>query len=552
MTNDPTRKAEILSQHFQSNFTFDNLDNCNVRGHRSGQILDNVDFTAARVEKALNKLKTKTAGGPDGVSPLFLKRCKRYLSAPLAIMFGLFFEHSFLPFDWLLAYVSPIFKKGDSSKPSNYRPISLTCTLCKIMESIIKDEVLHYLVSNNAISRRQHAFIQRHSTVTNLLECSHDWVVCLHDHHSVDVAYVDFSRAFDSVVHRKLLMKLESSGVCGKLLAWIAAFLSGRQQCVVVEGFQSDWSAVVSGVPQGSVLGPILFLVFINDVTDDPVNKVSLSLFADDLKLYSSIDKSDDCLSLQCALDKLAAWSSEWQLNVNIEKTYILHIGSINSCAKYYYNGNEVKSCTSIRDLGVTVDSKMNFDRHIENIVRDAYIRVGVLFNGFISRDLNLMKKAYTTFIRPVIEYASSVWCPYKQKHIVAIEKVQRHFTRRIPALRDLSYGERLGLIELETLELRRLKCDLILYYKILTGISPLSCEHYFNYVNHGRSTRLQDKYVLQKPFCRNKLIENDFFVRRIDCWNSLPDNVKHCDSLYKFKRFLSTVDLSSFLVVKL
>ena len=149
LTNDPTRKAEILSQHFQSNFTIDNLDNCNVRGHRSGQILDNVDFTAAGVEKALNKLKTKTAGGPDGVSPLFLKRCKRYLSAPLAIMFGLFFEHSFLPFDWLLAYVSPIFKKGDSSKPSNYRPISLTCTLCKSMESIIKDDVLHYLVSNN-------------------------------------------------------------------------------------------------------------------------------------------------------------------------------------------------------------------------------------------------------------------------------------------------------------------------------------------------------------------------------------------------------------------
>ena len=230
----------------------------------------------------------------------------------------------------------------------------------------------------------------------------------------------------------------------------------------------------------------------------------------------------------------------------------MFHNGSINSVAKYDYNGNEVKSCTSIRDLGVTVDSKMNFDRHIENIVRDAYIRVGVLFKGFISRDPNLMKKAYTTFIRPVIEHASRVWCPYKQKHIVAIEKVQRHFTRRIPALRDLSYGERLGLIELETLELRRLKCDLILYYKILTGISPLSCEHYFNYVNHGRSTRLQDKYVLQKPFCRNKLIENDFFVRRIDCWNSLPDNVKHCDSLYKFKRFLSTVDLSSFLVVKL
>ena len=119
-------------------------------------------------------------------------------------------------------------------------------------------------------------------------------------------------------------------------LTFLADVLSGRQQCVVVEGFQSDCSAVVSGVPQGTVLGPILFLIFINDVTDDPVNKVSLSLFADDLKLYSSVNKCDDLLSLQCALDKLAVWSSEWQLNVNIEKTYILHIGSINSVAKHY------------------------------------------------------------------------------------------------------------------------------------------------------------------------------------------------------------------------
>jgi len=195
------------------------------------------------------------------------------------------------------------------------------------MEVVIKDEMLRYLSSRNLITKRQHAFIQRHSTITNLLESVHDWNLILQDKHAIDVIYVDFSRAFDSVVHRKLLIKLSKLGICGELLRWISAFLTGRMQCVVVENTFSTWVDVISGVPQGSVLGPILFLLFINDITDISDSSTKCSLFADDLKMYSSIDTIADSSSLQIALDRLALWSETWQSNVNVNKTHVLHIG---------------------------------------------------------------------------------------------------------------------------------------------------------------------------------------------------------------------------------
>ena len=555
--SDATEKAELLSEHFKSVFVVDD-NKCgdeiasDVDGRNKPDALANVRFTPGAVAKVIRKLKTNSAGGPDSVPPIFLKKCCSFLAEPLSHIFDACFKEGFLPTDWRSAFITPVFKGGDATKACNYRPISLTSTICKIMEVIIKDEIIQYLLGKNLISKRQHAFIQKHSTVTNLLESVHDWNVILRSRRDVDVLYVDFSRAFDSVVHSKLLLKLSNIGIDGALLQWIKAFLTARKQCVVVENCFSNWVDVLSGVPQGSVLGPILFLIFVNDVVDISDNSTVCSLFADDLKIYSAVDIVAGCDSLQNALDKLTVWCNKWQMCINISKTLVLHIGKKNPKHEYSINNVVIRTVESARDLGVIVDSLLSFDGHIDSIVKRAYIRIGILFKGFVTRDVHVLKQAYVTFIRPTLEYASVVWSPYKLKHINAIEKIQRHFTRRIPHLRDLSYGERLAIINLETLELRRLKADLTMYYKILHGLTPMSVDEYFVITSHTRSTRASDKFLLSKSDFCSKALENDFFDRNITCWNDLPECVKCALSVKSFKTLLSKTDLSNYLSVKL
>ena len=293
-------------------------------------------FSQQAVFNALSKLKTNSAGGPDGIPPSFLKNALSHISAPLAFLFQLMFDSTFVPNIWLKAHVTPIFKKGDSSSTSNYRPISLTCSLCKVMETIIKDQIVSYMSANGLLSKEQHAFIARHSTVTNLLECVHDWSLSLHNRVPMDVIYFDFSHAFDSVVHSMLLIKLKSFGLDGLLLAWIGAFLAGRSQSVVVEHMFCNWVKVISGVPQGSVLGPILFLLYIDDVTLICPGSVTSKLFADDLKIYSNVEVSS--ASLSTTISQLEAWRRVWQLHVNVSKTFVLHLDLNNPHFAYHFH----------------------------------------------------------------------------------------------------------------------------------------------------------------------------------------------------------------------
>lgn len=281
--------------------------------------LNNVCFTSDTVYRHLVKLKPKTGGGPDGLAALFLKNVAGTLASPLAFLYNKSFELSTLPTIWKTAVVTPVFKKGSPSLASNYRPISLTCIACKVMESIIKDKLIAYLLENSLITRQQHGFLAKHSTCSQLLECVNDWSIELNLRHSVDVAYIDFQKAFDSVVHSKLCYKLKSYGVSGKLLDWISDFLFNRTQAVKINNNLSDYVPVKSGVPQGSVLGPVLFLLYINDIVDLFGNGLCVKLFADDLKIYAVINDIVDVNLLQAGLDALNVWSDDWQLPISIK-----------------------------------------------------------------------------------------------------------------------------------------------------------------------------------------------------------------------------------------
>ena len=464
-------------------------------------------------------------------------------------------NHGYLPPVWLQAFVAPIFKKGDKTDPTNYRPVALTCTMCKIMETVIKDQILDFLLHNKLISKHQHGFMRQHSTATNLLECAHEWIVGLSNSNNIDVVYVDFSKAFDSIVFSKLLFKLEQYGITGTLLKWLSSFINGRTQRVVIENCFSSFTDVVSGVPQGSVLGPILFLIFINDIVSSCCGNTKVKLFADDVKLYSIYNCEDGMLNLQQSVDKLVYWSSIWQLKVNVDKCHVLSIRNRNKSKDsrpnqclYLLDGVPLSNVSFISDLGVTFNSNLSFKLHISTIITKALQRVGVFFRGFNSRRLDFVRKTFVTYIRPLLKYNSIVWNPAHKYLIDKIESVQRQFTKRIVSISNLSYLERLQILGLVPLELRRLHFDLIQYYKIFNNMTSLNQSDYFTHHHPSSFSRKQESFLI-KPFNKPNYLLTSFFYRSVDCWNSLPLSVKNSTSLHTFKTKLLTVDLSLYLI---
>ena len=259
----------------------------------------------------------------------------------------------------------------------------------KIFESFLSTQILDYLLSHNLITKHQHGFIKQHSTTTNLMESLHDWSVSLSNHRSTDVAYIDFQRAFDSISHPKLIHKLSSYGISGNLLCWIKAFLTNRKQMVRINSTFSSICDVISGVPQGSVLGPMLFIIFINDITDNLDQSTTAKLFADDIKLYSELSFPHN--NLQTQLDNIHTWSSIWQLNISYSKWNILHVGTKSNHTVYHISTHPINPVDYVKDLGVIVEPDLKFSRHINDIVCRA--NPTIIINSMLNVFLLLISK---------------------------------------------------------------------------------------------------------------------------------------------------------------
>lgn len=319
LTEKDEETANVLNQYFSSVFEEEGpTDQLEIPERQFGEPLVDVEINESKVMTVINPLNPSKSQGPDQLHPCLLKETKHQLITPLTMLFMKSIEEAVIPESWKQANVSAIFKKGDRKKPENYRPISLTSVPGKMLEKIIRDALVKHMSSNDLFSDVQHGFISGKSCVTQLLEYMEDLTEAVDSGCDVDVIYLDFCKAFDKVPHKRLLMKLYAYGVRGRLYRWIREFLKDRQQRVVVCGSASDWQSVTSGIPQGSVLGPILFLIFINDLPD-AIN-CCIKLFADDAKIYAQVNSIEQGKDLQGNIKRAEEWASTWEMFFNEKK----------------------------------------------------------------------------------------------------------------------------------------------------------------------------------------------------------------------------------------
>ena len=534
--NDDECAANHLNDYFCSVFTVENLDNVpqpkQVYQGDEQESLSKVWISADDVKNRLEKLRTDKSSGVDEIHPMLLRELRDEIAQPLAELFKASLETGVVPEDWRSANITSLFKKGRRCDSKNYRPISLTSIVCKILESVIKDEVVKHLDRFKLIKDSQHGFTKGRSCLTNLLEFFEEVTSILDGGKPVDVIYLDFAKAFDKVPHSRLIRKLQSHGIQGQVLKWIEGWLKGRKQRVSLNGRFSKWCEVLSGVPQGSVLGPLLFLIFINDIDDDVISK--LCKFADDTKVGRAVGSEDEVNILRNDLKKLCEWAKDWQMLFNVDKCVVIHFGMNNKRAEYLMEGNRLKQSDGERDLGVIISSSGKPSEQCLAAAKKANRMLGLIKRNFKSRSKDVVVRLYKTLVRPRLEYCVQSWCPYLQKDIAVLEKVQRRATKMILACRTDSYEDRLKYTELTSLECRRRRGDMIEVFKLLNGVEKID---YNILIQRAEKTgRRGHSYKLVKHRARLDLRKFYFSNRVVNTWNSLPESVVVAGTVNSFK----------------
>ena len=506
--------------------------------------MPDITISVAGIDKLLKNLQPNKAAGPDDLRPTVLKELHHEISPILQVIFQVSLNSGILPNDWTKARVSPIFKKGDKAAASNYRPISLTCICCKLMEHIMTSNLVKHLNEHNILFDLQHGFREKRSCETQLVMLVEDLARSLQEGKQTDLVLLDFSKAFDKVNHEKLLYKLYQYGVKGNILGWVRGFLCHRTQTVVVDGDESSEVPVTSGVPQGSVLGPILFLVYINDLPNHVTSKVRL--FADDTALYLSLNKQTDSITLQKDLDNLQVWEHLWDMEFNPSKCQVIQITRARKPLQtnYKLHGQTLEITPHAKYLGITITNKLDWTSHIDNITNKANRSLGFIRRNIKTKHQKTRQVAYNTLVRPQVEYASCAWDPYSKLHINKLEMVQRRAARW--CCNDFSpYSSVSDMVEKlgwQSLQQRRATSRVIMFYKIVYQLVAVEMPPYYSHPTRT-SARHHSLYFSQISTTKD-YYKFSFFPRTIVLWNTLPDSIVTIKDLGSFKTAVTKVPL--------
>ena len=536
----PEAMAEILSAQYEGAFSTPLQDYSQINFQKiTCPELNDLIFTEEDIIEVVKDINFDSAPGPDGITAFLIKTYISALASPLHFMWRASLDTGLMPEGRSKSIITPIFKGGNKSEAKDYRPVSLTNHTTKIFERVLRKALIKHMESNNVLNNTQHGFRSGRSCISQLLSYYDSVLSLLDQGHAVDAIYLDFAKAFDKVDHTILLKKLSSVNVGGKIWSWIKEFLTNREQRVKVEGFTSAPRRVISGVPQGSVLGPLLFLVMIMDI-DKETLEAMVGIFADDTRMWRVITGKEDSELLQGELKKAYNWADTNNATYNSDKFEAIRFQKkankeIQEPIYQGYDGSPILFKNHIKDLGVWMSANLSFQGHIIIITNRAKQISGMTLRTFKSRKTSVMLPLLKNLIRNLVEYACPIWSPKDSASINRLEDIQRKFTSKMSRFREFDddlgftvcttpYSERLHTLKLLSLQRRRERYTIIYMFKIKCGLTP----------NPGFTAdyQIRAKAFAWKPRYDRKTGQNSFFCTGPLLYNSIPARIRSLDNM--------------------
>lgn len=537
--------SNMFNEYFNSVFVMDSDGDIPLDDICDTPIdLSSVLFSEELVFELLKRVDVGKGGGMDLIHPLFIVRCARELTVPLTKIFKVSMSEGHFPAIWKSALVTPIHKSHDAHQVTNYRPISKLNIFANFFEKIVTNAITSSCCQH--VSTVQHGFYRGRGVDTNVLTFTDFILNRIDAGWQVDAVYTDFSKAFDKINHRHLIYKIKRLGIHGDLLRWLESYILNRSQAVCLKGFTSRFLPVASGVPQGSHLGPLLFILYINDM-NTCFQSSKVLIYADDTKIYKAIASHTDCQDMQTELGRFYEYCNANHLYLNLDKCYCISFTRKKNPIFFDYTvaGIIIKRVSTIRDLGIILDTKLSFIPHIDYICKKAFKNLGMILRiGKPFRRPVTYKLLFFAYVRSVLEFGSIIWSPIYKVHIDRIERIQNIFLKALCCRTGVIFNspiESANFYNILSLQNRRLYLDSLFFFKILKDI--IKCPNLLqNIVFNIPHPSLRSRDLFHISFARTNYSQHAFFRRVSKFYNQrLGDIDPFSSSLNYFKAKLRT-----------